>query len=1260
MRRTVVGTALALTLVGVSGNGTAAEDETAVHPPQKIPEMPVPPDVPAYVEPEVPLVPVDTDVPTPLAPPITTGFEAIPDNNLAIPPDTHGAVGPTKVVTVLNTEVQHQDRDGSNPVKQTLNNFWTTYRTDGAFDPRVKYDPDPAYGGRWIHVAVQGARASTSGTLVAVSDGVPTPTDLDFGLLVDADPAPVTPFTWADYPTVGFNKHWVVVQVNMFDEPGGTFDRSVIYVFDKARLYAGTTGACMPAPSVTGCTLIETTTLGATHVPAATYDFTIDELYLLNRWNSGAGALRLFVISGAIGSEVLTPLGFPLGPAWSNSAPGSLDFAPQSQAGPGCFDELGATPLCPDCKFQTNDSRVQNLVYRDGSLWTAHTVFYPSGGAPTRSSIQWWEIATDAAVLQRSVIDDALLGERFYAFPSIAVNRHRDVLIGYSTFISTAYASANYSFRYGTDPPSTLQPEQLLVAGQDCYFKDLGTTRNRWGDYSHTVVDPTDDIKLWTIQEFAATSDTANPIAGLQDKWSTWWGMMDPTRTIVINDVSLAEGDAGTTAFVFTLSLTDAAMTEAAPTPLPVSVQWDTSDGTATVADSDYVPVVSGVVNFAPGETTKSVQVDVNGDIKFEPNETFFVDLSNPTNAVIGDNQGQGTIQNDDPLPQVSISDVQKVEGNGGFEANPFTFKLTLSNPSSTQVDVDWNTTDGTATSGPANDFTADANTAMIPAETLELDIVIRVHGDVVPEPTELFTVDLTGVIGATILKSQGVGRIIDDDAATPGVEALSAVAGGGPAPGSGTTLLQWFTPAGAAGGTFFIEANQSAAVNGNCLPPGPLPGGGTIPIVPPAVLPVVPGTVQSLNVPVALNPDFEYCYSVWIGYPGPPYSAVASVSARPYDSTGKVKWKLFSGGSALAQPAVGMDAVVAPSNDSMLHSMVRGGGGGPWPAPWLPVHLGAVSQHRTAIVPLGGVSRAFVATQDGRVHAIDTMNGGLLWSTQLPEGAALAAPAGIFTAFSGPWDYLLVGTSAGLPAGDRFYALDPFTGAVIDAFPQPADGVVGTIGPITSMASIDYANNLVFFTSWQGTSNGTVWALNLGAPSDALSLAWKFDGPVDVSGSPVLHNGRVLLGDTLDRVWSHDAVFGDVDQYNLPLGDGASKGFLFPDRRNDRLYVATNTTVWALRDTGAAIVTVWPSPGLNAPSVVLHHPGTDDIYVGVQDHLGTGAVLRLDATDGSIASFVPLENGPLTIGPSSLDIGFGMLHVGSVAGTLYAIELPF
>src|SRR5207249_3280659 len=108
---------------------------------------------------------------------------------------------------------------------------------------------------------------------------------------------------------------------------------------------------------------------------------------------------------------------------------------------------------------------------------------------------------------------------------------------------------------------------------------------------------------------------------------------------------------------------------------------------TATVADNDYV-AASGTVTFAPGVTSQPVTVIVNGDTKFEPNETFFVNLSNPVNATISDNQGVGTIVNDDGQPTISISDVSQNEGNSG--TTPFTFTVTLSNASFQTITADF------------------------------------------------------------------------------------------------------------------------------------------------------------------------------------------------------------------------------------------------------------------------------------------------------------------------------------------------------------------------------------------------------------------------------------------------------------------------------------------------------------------------------------------------------------------------------------------
>ena len=85
--------------------------------------------------------------------------------------------------------------------------------------------------------------------------------------------------------------------------------------------------------------------------------------------------------------------------------------------------------------------------------------------------------------------------------------------------------------------------------------------------------------------------------------------------------------------------------------------------GTAA-APADYATVALTTLTFNPGEVTKTVSVNVNGDFAVEPDETFFVNLSSPTNATILDAQGQGTIQNDDapPFLTLSIDDVSVIE----------------------------------------------------------------------------------------------------------------------------------------------------------------------------------------------------------------------------------------------------------------------------------------------------------------------------------------------------------------------------------------------------------------------------------------------------------------------------------------------------------------------------------------------------------------------------------------------------------------------
>ena len=125
--------------------------------------------------------------------------------------------------------------------------------------------------------------------------------------------------------------------------------------------------------------------------------------------------------------------------------------------------------------------------------------------------------------------------------------------------------------------------------------------------------------------------------------------------TVSINDVTISEGNSGTQVATFTVTRSGGTAA--------FDVNFATSNGTATVADNDYV-AASNTLHFGVNENTKTISVTINGDTKVEANETFNVLLSNATNgATISDNQGVGTITNDDgaaiPPPVDTVAPAQ-------------------------------------------------------------------------------------------------------------------------------------------------------------------------------------------------------------------------------------------------------------------------------------------------------------------------------------------------------------------------------------------------------------------------------------------------------------------------------------------------------------------------------------------------------------------------------------------------------------------------
>ncbi|MBB2806531.1 putative Ig domain-containing protein [Xanthomonas arboricola] len=227
----------------------------------------------------------------------------------------------------------------------------------------------------------------------------------------------------------------------------------------------------------------------------------------------------------------------------------------------------------------------------------------------------------------------------------------------------------------------------------------------------------------------------------------------DDQPTLSINDVSVNEGNAGTTNATFTVSLSQPAGTGG------VSFDIATADGTAT-AGVDYVASSLTGQTIPAGSSSATFTVLVNGDTLSEPNETFFVNVSNVTGASVGDGQGQGTIVNDDALPALSIDDVSVNEGNSG--TTTATFTVSLSAASGQTVSVNYITADGTATAG--SDYAARSGTLTFAPGVTAQGVAITVNGDTAVEPNETFSVGLSGASNASIARATGTGTIVNDD----------------------------------------------------------------------------------------------------------------------------------------------------------------------------------------------------------------------------------------------------------------------------------------------------------------------------------------------------------------------------------------------------------------------------------------------------------------------------------------------------------------
>lgn len=430
---------------------------------------------------------VPAAVPSPLP---SASFQAFP-GCCTFPPNEQAAAGHAHLLVTNNSNlIRIQDKAGKQVIPDLSGHeFWQSVGVPGS-DPRAIYDP---FARRWIMVmrSADGSVAATAALLLAVSQG-PDPTGYWYLHRIKADPRSISA---VDFPKLGFSSKWLVISASIIPMGEGIVPppQENIYVFDKTALYAG----------LAQYQLFEEPTLYPAATPVMTYDIKQSDLYIVQTWNNnnqGNGVLRVSTISEINGFASLS-----LGSAFPATA---NPWSPFSITAP----QLGST-----IRLRPDSFHVSSAVFRNGYLWCTHSVALPAEGWPTHTAIQWWQFSATGRVLQQGRIDDGT-GTHSFDYASIAVNKNNDILIGYSIFGDDIYPGAGYSLRKASDAKATMRAPATLKAGTGPYG------HARWGDYSSTVIDPANDLDMWTLQQYSDTGGTDNSLSG----WALWWGKVSP------------------------------------------------------------------------------------------------------------------------------------------------------------------------------------------------------------------------------------------------------------------------------------------------------------------------------------------------------------------------------------------------------------------------------------------------------------------------------------------------------------------------------------------------------------------------------------------------------------------------------------------------------------------------------------------------------------------------------------------------------------
>ncbi len=420
---------------------------------------------------------------------------------------------------------------------------------------------------------------------------------------------------------------------------------------------------------------------------------------------------------------------------------------------------------------------------------------------------------------------------------------------------------------------------------------------------------------------------------------------------------------------------------------------------------------------------------------------------------------------------------------------------------------------------------------------------------------------------------------------------------------------------------------------------------------------------------PDSLSPvnGTEYFYSAFVYDFGGNFSKEASVRGMPVDIAADPPAWTYATNAATLDPAGvrGADAFVV-SNDNFLHAMQGGSGpsAGEWPlTAWAPYRLPTTVQHRPVIVDVLGVPTALLGGQDGRVYAVSTTTGRLVWKSEVLGTSINAAPAALvalYGATGGSADKVFVGTSD--LSSNSLEVLELQTGARVVRFDDV--GVATNIGAITGIA-VKYPTGPVFFTSDSGSGGTTrnVWSLDVtGLPTPPVEI-WSDGTPGPIDSGPTLYNGLLLVGTRNSRVYGYNDV-GTTPLWNTPsYSDGPVNSPIFPVWPSDTVVFTTSTMINSLQiaATAGCIAPLpcqnWSIPlaaGTASPPLVV--PGLNQFFVGA----GNGDLHEITLDLATATNIPGMRFWPITTsvlgGPAFRS---NMLYVSDSSGRVHGIPWP-